>query len=52
MGTDNQSYFGPGRNWVNTGLLVSFRANNTVIDTCVVFISVHFTDNDELEAAA
>ncbi len=24
------------RNWVNTGLPVSFRTNGTVIDTCVV----------------
>ncbi len=24
------------RNWVNTGLPISFRTNDTVIDTCVV----------------
>ncbi len=36
MGTENRYYFGPVRKWVNTGLPVSFRTNNTVIDTCVV----------------
>ncbi len=25
MGTENRYFFGPVRNWVNTGLLVSFR---------------------------
>ncbi len=25
MGDENQYFFGPVRNWVNTGLLVSFR---------------------------
>ncbi len=40
---------GPVRNWVNTGLTISLRTNNTVIDTCVV-LSPYFCVNGELEA--
>ncbi len=33
-------FFGPVRNWVNTGLPVSFGTNDTVIDTCVVYLRI------------
>ncbi len=36
MGTGNRYFFGPVHNCVNTGLPVSFRTNDTVIDTYVV----------------
>jgi len=49
MGIENQHFFGPVRNWVNTGLPISLRTNNTVIDLCVV-LSPYFCVNGELEA--
>ncbi len=36
IGIETRHFFGPVRNWVNTGLPISLRTNNTVIDTCVV----------------
>ncbi len=49
MGIENPHFFGPMRNWVNTGLPISLKTNNTVIDTCVV-LSPYFCVNGELEA--
>ncbi len=50
MGTENRYFFGPVLNWVNTRLPVSFRTNDTVIDTCVVLSP--YNVKDELEPAA
>ncbi len=50
MGTENRYFFGPVRNWVNTGLPVSVQTD-TVIDTCVVYLRI-LQCNDVLEAAA
>ncbi len=36
MGTENRYFFGLVRNWVITRLPLSFRTNDTVIDTWVV----------------
>ncbi len=36
VGYQEPIIFGPVRNWVKTGLPVSFRTNDTVIDRCVV----------------
>ncbi len=49
MGIENRHFFGPVGNWVNTGLPISLRTNNTVIDTSVV-LSQYFCVNGELEA--
>ncbi len=49
MGIENLHFFGPVRNWVNTGLPISLKTNNTVIDTCVD-LSPYFCVNGELEA--
>ncbi len=49
IGIENRHFFGPVHNWVNTGLAISLRTNNTVIDTCVV-LSPYFCVNGELEA--
>ncbi len=40
----------PVRNWVNNGLPISFRTNDTVINMCVV-LSLYFCVNGEIEAA-
>ncbi len=47
MGIENRHFFGPVRNWVNTGLPISLRTNNTVMDTCIV-LSPYFCVNGEL----
>ncbi len=49
MGIENRHFFGPVCIWVNTGLPISLRTHNTVIDTCVV-LSPYFCVNGELEA--
>ncbi len=49
MGIENRHFFGPVCNWVNTGLPISLKTNNTVMDTCVV-LSPYFCVNGELEA--
>ncbi len=49
MGIENRHFFGPVRNWVNTGLPISLKTNNTVMDTCIV-LSPYFCVNGELEA--
>ncbi len=49
MGVENRHFFGPVRYWVNTGLPLSLRTNNTVIDMCFV-LSPYFCVNGELES--